>query len=80
MEEPRHAASADMERVIARAIEDEDFRRRLGEDPEGTIRAEGYQLSAEEMEAIKQNVDPEFGQQEQPEDRASKVGGSWTPW
>ena len=72
MSEEQNAASADMERVVARAIEDEDFRRRLGEDPEGTIRAEGYQLSAEEIEAVRHNVDPELTQ-EQLEDRVSKA-------
>lgn len=73
MSQEEHAASADMERVVARAIEDEDFRRKLREDPEAAILAEGYRLSADEMEAVKQNVDPEFGQ----EARVSKADGPW---
>lgn len=62
----------DMEKIVARAIDDEDFRKRLGENPEATIESEGYVLTADEMAAIKQNVDPDLSQ-EQLEDRVSKA-------
>lgn len=66
------ASRSDIEKVVARAIEDEGFRKRLGEDPEGTIAAEGYTLSVDEMAAVRQNVDPDLSQ-EQLEDRVSKA-------
>ena len=72
MSTEQDATRSDMEKVVARAIADEGFRKRLGEDPEGTVRAEGYSLSADEMAAIKQNVDPDLSQ-EQLEERVSKA-------
>lgn len=72
MSSNQDATRGDMERVVARAIEDESFRRRLGEDPEGTIRTEGYALSADELAAVRQNVDPDLSQ-EQLEERVSKA-------
>jgi hypothetical protein len=41
-------------RLVDRAMSDEDFRRRTQEDPEGTLRAERFELSGEELSAVKE--------------------------
>jgi hypothetical protein len=41
-------------RLMDRAMADEDFRRRAHDDPEGTLRAEGFDLSGEELAAVKE--------------------------
>jgi hypothetical protein len=45
------------EELIGRAVTDPDFRKRLLEDPDGTIRAEGFQIDAETLAKLKQ-IDP----------------------
>ncbi len=40
--------------LVDRAMSDEDFRNRARQDPEGTLRAEGFDLDDEEMAAVKQ--------------------------
>lgn len=39
--------------LIGRAVQDADFRRRLLDDPEAAVMAEGYQLEPEQIEALK---------------------------
>lgn len=39
--------------LIQRAIDDPEFRRRLLEDPEAVISAEGYEVSEEKLAEIK---------------------------
>ena len=41
------------EEVIGRAVIDPDFRDRLLKDPEGTVKAEGYAVSAEFITQLK---------------------------
>lgn len=44
--------------LIGRAIQDADFRRRLLADPESAVKAEGYALDRDQIEAL-QELDPE---------------------
>ena len=41
-------------RLVDRAMSDEEFRRRAHEDPEGTLRAEGFELNDDELSAVKE--------------------------
>ena len=38
--------------IIERAASDPDFLKRLAQDPAGTVQAEGYQVSSEEVKAL----------------------------
>lgn len=49
----------DVERLIGRAILDEEFRKRLFADPHGTVRETGFSLTNEEMAAL-EGVDPKL--------------------
>ena len=40
--------------VIDRAVGDDDFRQRAQRDPEATLRDEGYDLTDDEMAAVKE--------------------------
>lgn len=40
--------------IIKRTTEDEEFRQRLVSDLEGTLKAEGYKLTSEEMDAARE--------------------------
>ncbi len=51
-------ARQDIERLIGRAVLDAGFRERLFADPEKAIREAGFDLSDEEMAALKE-VDPQ---------------------
>ncbi len=39
--------------LVNRGLDDEDFRGRMLQDPEGTLEAEGYQLEEEELAAVR---------------------------
>lgn len=39
--------------LIGRAVQDADFRRRLLDDPEEAVTAEGYRLEPEQIEALR---------------------------
>ena len=41
-------------RLVDHAMNDEEFRRSAQADPEGTLRAHGYELSDEELAAVKE--------------------------
>lgn len=47
----------DTKELIGRAVVDTDFRRRLLQDPEATIRDEGYEIDEEVLLKLK-SVDP----------------------
>ena len=51
-------ASKDLERLIGRAVLDPKFRESLFADPEKAIRVAGFDLSDEEMAALK-TIDPQ---------------------
>lgn len=42
-----------VQELVERAVRDPQFRRRLLEDPEGVIREEDYEISAEKLAEIK---------------------------
>ena len=42
-----------MMQLVDKAMSDEDFRRRAQEDPEEALRAEGFELEDDELEAVK---------------------------
>jgi hypothetical protein len=46
------------EELIGRAVIDPEFRKRLLSDPEGTIRAEGYEVDQDFLDQLK-SIDPE---------------------
>jgi hypothetical protein len=43
-----------LQELIQRAVEDPDFRRKLLADPEEVVRIEGYEISSEKIEKIKE--------------------------
>jgi Ribosomally synthesized peptide prototyped by Frankia Franean1_4349. len=45
--------SADFERLVGRAVIDEEFRKRLINDPDGTIKDAGFQLTDAELDQIR---------------------------
>ena len=45
--------SPDFERLVGRAILDRDFRRRLLDDPDGTVKSEGFSITDTEMDQIR---------------------------
>ena len=51
-------ARQDIERLIGRAVLDPEFRERLFADPEKAIREAGFDVSDEELAALKE-VDPQ---------------------
>lgn len=51
-------ATKGKEELIGRAVVDADFRKRLLEDPDAVIAAEGYEIDAATLEQIK-SVDPD---------------------
>ena len=51
-------ARQDIERLIGRAVLDPDFRERLFAEPEKAIHEAGFDLSDEEMAALKK-IDPQ---------------------
>jgi hypothetical protein len=46
--------SPDFERLVGRAILDPEFRRKLLDDPDGTVDAEGFAISEAERDQIRQ--------------------------
>jgi len=46
--------SPDFERLVGRAILDLDFRKRLLDDPEGTVKDSGFNISESELEQLRQ--------------------------
>jgi hypothetical protein len=44
--------SPDFERLVGRAVTDEEFRKRLINDPDGTIKDAGFSLTEEETKQI----------------------------
>jgi hypothetical protein len=44
--------SPDFERLVGRALLDPDFRKRLLDDPDGTVQREGFKLSPQELQHI----------------------------
>jgi hypothetical protein len=40
--------------LVDRALEDEEFRAKAKDDPEGTLKAYGYDLTDEELAAVKE--------------------------
>lgn len=46
--------SPDFERLVGRAVLDPDFRRKLLDDPDGTVQAERFAITEAEMDQIRQ--------------------------
>lgn len=65
-------ASEGLRALIARANNDKQFLRDLLADPEGAVKAGGFELSAEEMEAVKSQYQGQLTD-EQLENRVSKA-------
>ncbi|TMV52954.1 hypothetical protein FE783_01855 [Paenibacillus mesophilus] len=70
-------AVLDLAKLVAHAMKDEQFRQQLIENPEEAALAAGFQLSDEELEAIK-NVDLGLSEEEL-EERVSKFWGAMAP-
>lgn len=49
----------DTDRLIGRAIRDEEFRKRLLADPENTLRGEGFPVDPDVVQAIKNLQSPQ---------------------
>lgn len=49
--------SKGLNELIGRAVTDPDFRQQLLTDPEGTVKAGGYEIPTETMDQLKQ-IDP----------------------
>lgn len=45
--------SPDFERLVGRAILNPDFRKRLLDDPDGTVKDEGFTISGDELEELR---------------------------
>ncbi|MDF2713461.1 MAG: Ribosomally synthesized peptide, partial [Paenibacillus sp.] len=67
----------DMTKLVAHALKDDQFRRQLVDNPEDAIQAAGFQLTEEELEAVK-SVDLGLSQEEL-EERVSKIWGAPAP-
>jgi hypothetical protein len=65
-------ASEGLRALIARANNDKQFLRDLLADPENAVKAGGFELSAEEMEAVKSQYQGQLTD-EQLENRVSKA-------
>ena len=59
-----------MMQLVDRAMSDEDFRRRAQEDPEETLRAEGFELEDDEIEAVKSFQSETMGMSDEELNRA----------
>lgn len=46
------ASNATIQAIVDRAASDPDFLRRLAQDPAGTMQAEHYQISSEELKVL----------------------------
>ncbi|HMQ32030.1 MAG TPA: Franean1_4349 family RiPP [Chloroflexaceae bacterium] len=46
--------SPDFERLVGRAILDPDFRKRLLDDPDGTVKGAGFSITDTELEQIRE--------------------------
>ena len=47
------ATQKEIHELVGRAVVDADFRKKLIADPEGTVKEAGYELSKEQLEALK---------------------------
>jgi len=47
------ATEREIHELVGRAVVDADFRKKLIADPEGTVKEAGYELSKEQLEALK---------------------------
>lgn len=65
-------ASEGLRALIARANNDKEFLRDLLSNPEGAVKAGGFELSSEEMEAVKSQYQGQLTD-EQLENRVSKA-------
>ena len=48
--------SPDFERLVGRAVADEAFRKQLVSDPDGAVKDSGLNISADEMDRIRETV------------------------
>lgn len=48
--------SPDLERLVGRAVLDKEFRRKLLNDPDGAVKDGGFNLSADEMQQVRDAV------------------------
>ncbi len=65
-------ASEGLRALIARANNDKEFLRQLLSDPESAVRAGGFELSSDEMEAVRSQYQGQLTD-EQLENRVSKA-------
>ncbi len=65
--------SEDLRALIARANNDKDFLRQLLTNPEQAVKDAGFELSQEEMEAVKSSQFKEQLSDEELENRTSKI-------
>jgi len=65
--------SEDLRALIARANNDKDFLRQLLTNPEQAVKEAGFELSPEEMEAVKSSQFKEQLSDEELENRTSKI-------
>lgn len=49
--------SPELERLVGRVVTDKDFRDKLLADPEGAVKDSGFNLSADELDRVKNAVD-----------------------
>lgn len=49
--------SPDFERLVGRAILDQEFRDKLIADPDGTIRSSGLSLAPDEIDTVRKSID-----------------------
>lgn len=64
--------SEDLQKLIGRAVLDEEFRKQLISDPEATIKNGGYTLTDGELDSIKKGV-----QGDGSKDMARNLRGIW---
>jgi len=73
------ATQKEIHKLIGRVVADPDFRASLQDDPEKAIKDAGYELTDEQMNALKQADMKALG--EDLEDRLSKDAGIFLfPW
>jgi predicted ribosomally synthesized peptide with nif11-like leader len=65
--------SEDLRALIARANNDKDFLRQLLTNPEAAVKDAGFELSPDEMDAVKSSQFKEQLSDEELENRTSKI-------
>lgn len=71
--------SPDLERLVGRAILDQQFRKQLLDDPDGAVKSGGFSLTPDELQQVRDAVAERSKTRDSVDEQidAAAKGGSW---